>query len=165
MTYLFITPLLIDFFVSIWYTIWIVVAGMIYIGIFKYFTKIGGRKEAAKLLGAPGVPINKAMRRYKDADSGLLSFIGYWGNNQKQRIIKADEKWIKSFCEVCHWCGYQVVIRKDSDTDIENKDSKAYDEKLIQDISEKHFELNDKSINKIKQSKQHLEDVKSKFKL
>lgn len=163
MTCLFITPLLIGFFVSIWYTFWIVVAGMIYIGIFKYFTKIGGRKEAAKILGAPGVPLEKAMRRYKDPDVGLYTFLN------KNTGLKIGGNWSKSFCEVCHWCGFQVVIRKDSDTDIENPESKAYDIVLLENMSKDYAEFSEKNAKeyliRAKKREQHIEEVKSKFDL
>ena len=157
--------LIVDMFVMIWYTFLLGIAGMIYFFIFKYFTKIGGGNKAAKLLGAPGIDLKEAMHRNKDADAGFLSFIGYFGIKWNERNITADDKWIKYFFEVCHWCGYQVMIIKESEGDIEDPSSKAYDEKLVEKLSNDLYAFDEKSIKQYNKSIQHVEKVKSKFEL
>lgn len=155
---------IIEIFSVIWYIILLVIATMIYVAIFKFFTKLGGRKKAAQLLGAPGVPIEKAMHRYHDSDEGFSRFI-YKQKKKSDCIIDVNKKWVKSFFEVCHWCGFQVVIRKDSDSDIEESSSKAYDENILENLSKEFVTFNDKSIAQYNKSQKYIDDVKSKFEL
>lgn len=145
MKFLFIQPLIIETFSFIWYTLLFGAAFWIYVAIFRFFAK-EGRIKAAKLFGAPGGELKYATYRRKDADEGLYNFFV----NEKWKR-KIDYKWVKRFFEVCHWCGYQVLIRKDSDIDIENTSSIIHDYEILEQISKDNAYLLGDTIEKFKE--------------
>lgn len=143
-----IQPLAIDFLTGVWYFILFVLAIFSYTVIFQFFA-IDGHKKAAEMLGGPKCELKDAMRRSrylwsttKSATDGLGSFLG------NKIDIHANHRWIESFFELCHWCGYQVLIRKDSDADIEEKSSNAYNGEILNKIVERDDAyLKDNTIN------------------
>lgn len=157
-----ISSFIIDFFVDIWYCLLIAISLYCYVSIFLYFKKVSSHKKITQLLDAPNIPLRKAMRRYADADKELYSFLGYDNN---ENLLSLNHKWIKSFFEVCHWCGYQVLIRKDSKSDIEDSSSIAYDEKFLKDLSKDFGILNELSVKVFNSFKKEDNDLKSKFEL
>lgn len=157
-------PLFIDFLISLWYTFWIIVAGMIYIGLFKIFTRIGGRKKAGEVLGGPGKNLEECINRYDDNYTGeILKSIGY--ENKRKCILSMDRKWTNYFIQLCHWSGYQLVLRKDSEYDIESKDSELYNMDSLKELDGKFVAYNSKTKETARKLRESEEDLEQKFKL
>ena len=85
-----------------------------------------GRRKASKLFVSSGGELKHAIYSSKKVDDGLYSFLP--NEIEKYNI---DKEWVKRFFKVSHWCGYQVLIRKDSDVDLENTTSIAYDMEIV----------------------------------
>lgn len=160
------TPLEIGIFISIWYTFWIVVAGMIYIGIFKWFTKIGGRRQAKKILRAPDKNLERFINRY-DLKYAWKVYKAVEGEDRRKIKcgLSVDSKWMDTFIQLCHWCGYQVVIRKDSEKDIETEDSEAFDTDFLENFGKKFVRLNERTKVYYSDLKKKDIDLKKEFEL
>lgn len=160
------TPLEIGIFISIWYTFWIVVVGMIYIGIFKWFTKIGGRRKAKKILRAPDKNLERFINRY-DLKYAWKVYKAVEGEDRRNTKcgVSVDSKWMDTFIQLCHWCGYQVVIRKDSEKDIEPENSDTFDMNFLEDFGKKFIRLNEKTKVYYSGLRKKDEDLKREFEL
>lgn len=97
--------------------------------IFKHYSG-RGRRKASKLFNSSGGELKHAIYSRKKVDEGLYSFLP--NEIEKQNI---DKEWVKRFFKVSHWCGYQVLIRKDSDVDLEETTSIAYDIEIVNKLN------------------------------
>lgn len=159
-------PLDIGIFVSIWYTFWIVVAGMIYIGIFKWFTRIGGRNEAKKLLRSPKKNLEDFVNQY-DMKYAWKVYKAVEGDNRAKTKcgLSVDSKWMDIFIQLCHWTGYQVVIRKDAESDIEEMGAESFDMNYLEKFSESFVAFNERTRECYSRIKMSDENLKKEFEL
>ena len=104
-------------------------------GIFKYYSG-RGRRKASKLFKSSGGELKHAIYSHKKVDEGLYSFLP--NEIEKQNI---DKEWVKRFFKVSHWCGYQVLIRKESNVDLEKTTSIAYDMEIINKLDKINYSL------------------------
>ncbi len=90
-----------------------------------------GRRKASEAFASSGGELKHTIYSRKEVDEGLYSFL--FNEIEEPNI---DKEWVKHFLKVCHWCGYQVLVRKDSDMDIEEKTSMACDAEIVNKLEE-----------------------------
>lgn len=140
------------------------IALIVYKVIFLFFVKVGGRNEASRLLGAPCKPIEKVVKKRECKQAWRMrNFIEKDSTNSSKLSI--DWKWVDVFINTCHWCGLQVILRRDGEEDIESTISIANDEVFLEKVSEKAAIFNDVSISNYNKFHNKIEEVKSKFEL
>ena len=72
-------------------------------------------------LGAP----MKGLREVMDNDTDkehyrLLGFIDKNGKKNTRGQLKIiNEAWVERFIQTCHWAGYQIILTKEGEEDIE----------------------------------------------
>lgn len=150
--------------ISLWYTFLTFVVAIIYIGIFKLFTRIGGRKKAGEVLGCPGKNLEDCINRFEDNYTGeILHSVS--SENKRECEIFIDRKWTNYFIQLCHWTGYQLVLRKDAVYDIESKDSELYRMGALKELDGKFVAYNSKTIESARKLRKNEEDLEQKFNL
>ena len=152
--------------ISLWYTSCLFVTFFIYFWIFKGFTWIGGRKKAKKLLRSPKKDLERFVNRF-DMKYAWKVYKAVEGENRNRpkSVLSIDGKWMDLFIQLCHWTGYQVVIRKDAEGDIEDTGSESFDMNYLEKFSESFVAFNKKTKECYKSIKKNDEDLKKDFEL
>lgn len=152
--------------ISLWFTFCLFVTFFIYFWIFKGFTWIGGRKKAKKLLRSPKKYLEDFVNTFT-MNYAWKVFKAVEGDDkgEKNLSLSVETKWVDIFIQLCHWTGYQVIIRKDSEKDIESLESEALDITQLENVGNIFAAYNEKTKSLYHAIKKDEEDLKKGFEL
>ena len=160
--YIGFTPLLINTIGSIIVGV-IVALASVFVGVMTYGFQI---MKNQKILGAPNRNVNDVIHSMKRSEEPgeMNKFIHktddlynskykYSDKDSKKKehhyyLKRIDHEWLKTFIAVCHWSGLRIVLTKDFDHDIEDKNSPVYDEEELLRASEKSIVINKNIISR-----------------
>lgn len=89
----------------------------------------------------------------------MLNFITKYEDLTKDSTIHdIDETWIKRFVNVCHWCGYQIVLHREGKKDIESPESEVFEEELLYEFSRENHVFDEKKMKDFKDKRMRREE-------